>query len=131
ASKAAKDGTELDTDRTSPQDCNRLGNRLQSDRFVARDDPLAIDLDSRNASRLRSRRDDDFLARGERLLLSLGDLNCPFTHKPAAAFDPIDLVLLEQKCDPVGQTSDDAILSRLHLVHVEADRGVAKRETPL
>jgi hypothetical protein len=51
--------------------------------------------------RLRSGRDDDLLARRERLLLSLGDFNRAFAGKPSAAFDPIDLVLLEQELDPV------------------------------
>src|SRR4029078_7912751 len=98
---------------------------------VARNDSLSIDLDSGNASWLGSRGDDDFLARRDRLLLSLGDLNRAFARKATAAFDPIDFVLLEQEPDPVGQPFDDPIFSRLDLIHVEPDGRIAKRKAPL
>src|SRR6185295_5300862 len=46
------------------------------------------------------------------------------------AFDPVDLVLLEQELDPAGEPLDDLVLARVDLLHVEADRGVADRQPP-
>ena len=67
----------------------------------------------------------------QRLLLALGDLDRAFAGQTPAAFDPIDLVLLEQELDAAGQALDDLVLPRLHLRHVEADGRLADRQAPL
>ena len=61
-----------------------FGIVLHVDRFVARDDPLAIDLDAGHAARLRAGGDDDFLLRRERLLVALGDLDLALAGEAAA-----------------------------------------------
>ena len=55
-------------------------------------------------------------------------LDAAAAGQPRRAFDPVDLVLLEQELDALGQAGDDAILPRLHLRHVDRDgRGRARR----
>src|SRR5262245_40900286 len=130
AAEAAEDGRELDAHRAAPHDDDRLGDRLHVHRFVAGDDALAIELNAGHAARLRARGDDDFLLRAQRLLGAVGDLHAALAGQPARALDPVDLVLLEQELDAVGQPLDDLVLSRLHVVHVEVDRRLAEREAP-
>ena len=84
-----------------------------------------------HAARLRAGRDDDLLARGERLLLPLGDLDLALAGQPSAALDPVDLVLLEQQLDAAGEALDDLVLAGVHLGHVDADGGLADRQAPL
>ena len=104
-----------------------FGTSRKCDRFVARDDALAIDLDARHAARRRSGRDDDLLARAQRLRLALEDIDAAVAGQPRRPLDPVDLVLLEQELDALGQPADDAVLPRLHLRHVDAD-GTACRD---
>src|SRR6185369_4233451 len=75
AAEAVEDRRELDADRAAAHDRKRGGHLAQIDGFVARNDALAIDLDARHAARRRSGRDDDFLARAQRLRLALDDLD--------------------------------------------------------
>ena len=56
----------------------------------------------------------------------------PLPVEPRGSLDPVDLVLLEQELDALGQAGDDAILARLHLRHVDADGGRRpERHAPL
>ena len=53
-------------------------------------------------------------------------------RQPRGALDPVNLVLLEEKLDPLRHPADDAILSRVHLRHVEAERSRSRAgDTPL
>src|SRR3954465_12817769 len=131
AAESSKDGPELDADRTRSHDHNRFGNLLESDRFVAGDDSLSIDIYARNTSRLRPGRDNDLLPRRDRLLLPVCDVDRPLTGEPPAALDPVDLVLLEQQLDAASQPFDDAVLARVHALHVNADGRVAEGKSPL
>ena len=54
----------------------------------------------------------------------------PLPARRAGALDPVDLVLLEQELDALGQPGDDLVLARLHLVHVEADGAPRRCVTP-
>src|SRR6266853_920618 len=100
------------------------------DGLVARDDARAIDLDPRNASRRRSGRDDDFLSRTQRLSVAFEHVDSALAREACRAFDPVDLVLLEQELDPLGETADDAVLALLHLRHIDGDRRFADRDPP-
>ncbi len=131
AAEPAEDGRELDADRAAPQDDDRLRNVLQPDRFVTRDDPFAVDGDPGDAPRLRAGRDDDLARRGEDLRLAVGDFDPALARQAAAALDPIDLVLLEEKLDPAGQALDDLVFPRLHLTHVDADCGLTDGQPPV
>ena len=64
-------------------------------------------------------------------LLAVGDLDLALAGEPAAALDPVDLVLLEQQLDAAGQALDDLVLARLDLVHVDADRRLADASGPI
>ena len=75
--------------------------------------------------------DDDLLARVSVCFSPVGDLDLAVAGKPAAALDPVDLVLLEQQLDAAGQPLDDLVLARVHLRHVDADRRLADRQAPL
>ena len=51
--------------------------------------------------------------------------------QPRRPLDPVNLVLLEEKLDPLRHPADDAILARVHLRHVEADRARSRAgDTP-
>ena len=57
---------------------DRLGDLLQADRLVARDDALAIELDAGHAARLRAGGDDDLLACAVSVCLSPSVIStCP------------------------------------------------------
>src|SRR3954451_983130 len=121
APEAAENRSEFDANRATSKDHDRLWNLAKADRFVARDDPLAIDLDPGHAPRLRSRGDDDLLPGNEGLPVALRDLDVAFAGEPPGPLDPVDLVLLEENLDPAGQALDDLVLTGLNLVHVDAD----------
>src|SRR4029450_9210888 len=123
----AEDRRKLDADRAAAHDHDRLRHLGQADRFIARDDPLPIDLDPGDASRVRAGGDDDFLFGDEGLLLPFGDLDLALAGGAAAALDPVDLVLLEEQLDSPGEPLDDLVLAGLDLIHVEADGGLADR----
>ena len=131
AAEAPEDRRELDAHRAAADDGDRLGHFAQADRFVARDDAPAIDLDARHAPRRRSGRDDDLLPRAQRLRLAFEHVDAAVAGQPRRAFDPVDLVLLEQEFDALRQAGDDPVLARLHLGHVDADRPLPCRHAPL
>ena len=131
AAEAAEDRRELHADRAAAENDHRLRHLAQRDGFVARDDPLAIDLHARNASRHGSGGDDDFSRRREALLVAFDDVDLSAPGDRRSAFDPFDLVLLEQKLDALGQSRDHFVLARLHLIHVDADGAFADRDAPL
>ena len=79
--------------------------------------------DAGNAARRRAGGDDDFL-RLERLLVAFEDLDLAVPGQTRRALDPVDLVLLEQELDALGQPADDLVLARVHLPHVDGWRAV-------
>src|SRR5262249_18359420 len=95
---------------------------LEMNRFVARDDALAIDLDARDAARGRAGGDDDLLPRRQRLFVAVEDVDTALAGEPGRALDPINLVLLEQELDAFGQTRDNPVLPCVHLSDVDAGR---------
>src|SRR5439155_22075573 len=101
----AENRRELDADGAAAQDGDRLGDASQVDRFVARDDPLAVDFDPRHAARGRSGCDDDFLAGMEGLLLALEDVDISAAGQARSPFDPVDFVLPEQELDALRQAA--------------------------
>ena len=130
AAEAPEDRRELHADRAAAEDDHRLRHFAQRDRFVARDDALAIDLDARHASRHRAGRDDDFLGRREALLVAFDDVDRSAAGDGRGAFDPLDFVFLEEELDALGEPGDDFVLARLHLIHVDADGALADRDAP-
>ena len=130
AAEAAEDRRELHADGAAAQDHDRFGHFLQVDGFVAGDDARAIDRDPRNAPRRRSGRDDDFLAREQRLGVAFEHVDAALSRQARRALDPVDLVLLEQELDALGQAADDPVLPLLHLRHVDRDRGLADGNPP-
>src|SRR6185436_11119673 len=99
-------------------------------RFVARNDSRVIDLDSRNAARRGSRRDDD-LFRFERLLFAVDDRDLSAAAELRGPLDPGDLVLLEQELDALGQAADDFVFPRVDLRHVDRRRALWNNDSPL
>jgi hypothetical protein len=102
----------------------------QMDRFITGDDPLVIDLDARHAARCRSGGDDD-LARLERLLFPVGDLDRAAAGEPGRPLDPGDLVLLEQELDALREPAHDLVLACVHLRHVDRWRAIRNDNSPL
>src|SRR5262249_55869757 len=97
-------------------------------------DSFPIDLDAGHAPRRRAGRNDDVLARAQRLRLTIDDFDGAAAGQARRSLDPIDLVLPEQKLDALRQAADDAILARLHLIHIDADSRIrtrAGRDAPL
>src|ERR1700682_6691535 len=101
------------------------------DRLVARDDSRAIDLDPWHAARSGTGRNNDLLTSAERLPFALEDVHAAVPGQPGGAFDPVDLVLLEQEFDALGEPADDPILPGLDLAHVDPDRAPRNRHAPL
>ena len=98
AAEAAIDRRELHAHRTAAHDRQRLRHRLEVNRFVAGDDPRAIDRDAGNAARRGAGGDDD-LPRLQRLFVAIGDVDLALAGEPRGPLDPVDLVLLEQELD--------------------------------
>ena len=82
-----------------------------------------------NAPRRGAGGDDDFF-RFQRLSIAFGNLNPPFAGQARRAFDPVDLVLLEQELDSSRQAVDDAVLARVDLVHVDGRRRGGNGDSP-
>ena len=130
AAEAAEDRRELDADRPAAHDGYRFWHFFQVDGFVARDDAPAIELDPGHASRRRPGGHDDLFARAQRLLLAFEHLDAAVARKPRGAFDPIDLVFLEEELDSFAEAGDHSILARLDLDHVDRDRRFADPHSP-
>ena len=93
-----------------------------------------IDGDARHAARRRAGRDDDLRVRLERLRVALEHLDDAVAGQSCGPLDPVDLVLLEEELDPLGQADDDLVLAGMHLLHVDRDRHsrtVTDRHAPL
>ena len=58
----------------------------------------------------------------ERLLLALDDVDASLAGERRRPLDPVDLVLLEQELDALGQAGDDLVLARVHLAMSIAGR---------
>ena len=101
-----------------------FGTSARSNRLVARDDVLLVDLDAGHAARRRSGGDDD-LARRERARVGAGDLDLALAGQARGALDPLDLVLLEQELDALGEAGDDLVLARVDARHVDRRLDVA------
>ena len=54
----------------------------------------------------------------------------PRAGNRGGALDPFDLVFLEQEFDALGKPGHDFVFTRLHLIHVDADRAFADRDAP-
>jgi hypothetical protein len=63
------------------------------------------------------------LLRGQVLLRAVvqGDLDAELPGEPRGAFDPVDLVLLEEHLDAAGEPGDHLVLARVHGGHADAD----------
>ena len=57
------------------------------------------------------------------------DLDAAVAGQPRRALDPVDLVLLEQELDALGQAGDDPVLAGVHLRHVDADGATGRRRS--
>src|SRR5207248_11016340 len=90
AAKTTEDRGELDADRAASEDHDRSRNFGQMNRFVARQDPLAIDCDSRAAAWRGACRDDDLLAGAESLLVPLEYVDAAVPGQSRGAFDPVN-----------------------------------------
>src|SRR5262245_28759198 len=117
APEPTEDGRELDTDRARSQNHQRFWYFAQVYRFVAGDDSSAVEHDVWNAARCGSRSDDDVACR-QGLLVAFKDLYLAGSGKARSAFNPVNLVLFEQKLNAPGQPRDDLVLARVNLTHV-------------
>src|SRR4029077_2470329 len=121
---------ELHADRAASHDHQGLRHVAKLTRFVARDDATAIDLHTRHAATGRAGRDDALLARAQSLRVAFEDIDAAVAGQTGRSLDPVDLVFLEEELDAFGQAADDAVLPRLHLAHVDADRTRRQGDAP-
>ena len=118
---------ELDADRAGAEHDERLRLRGQGHRLAVLDDPLAVDRDAGQRARARTGREDHVLGL-ERALPSsrVTSIWCGF-HAPGArqqlrgARDRVDLVLLEQEADALGDLVGDIARALDHRGEVDAD----------
>ena len=120
--KTGPDRAELQPDNPGADNDQLFGNFLERDGPGIGHDALFVDLDIRQGGRLRPRRDHDIL-RIQRLLLAVLaiDLDDALVLDAAKAFDVIDLVLLHQEFDALGQALHGIFLLAHHLRQVDLD----------
>ena len=87
-----------------------LGDLAKGKRAGGGDDGLLVDLDAGQGARLRAGGDDGVLG----LVDLVPDLDLAGLGDGAPAFQPVDLVLLEQELDPAGVAVHDRLLVILH-----------------
>ena len=121
AAEPREDRGELHADRAAAQDRHALRHLAQMDRLVARDDSLSVDLNPRHTARRRAGRDDDLFAGAQALFLAFEYVHAAVAGQTGRAFDPVDLVFLEEELDALAQAADDPILAGVHLRHVDPD----------
>lgn len=120
--KTAPDTAHLETDNTGTDDNHLLGDLLELKSAGGADNLLLVDLDAGEGSDLGTSSDDDVLG------LDLGlaavvesDLDSGGAAEATGTLDIVDLVLLEETLDTLGETSDGARLGLEHGLEVERD----------
>src|SRR5690625_395508 len=116
------DRAELETDVARAYHHQVLGDLLEGERLRGRDDPLAVQFDSRQGGNARAGSNNYVpgLQLGALAILGVhGDL--PGTQQFAAAPVPFDIVLPVEEVDAVGVRLDDGILLGEHRLEVELD----------
>mmetsp|Transcript_7269 Transcript_7269/g.26348 ORF Transcript_7269/g.26348 Transcript_7269/m.26348 type:complete len:435 (+) Transcript_7269:289-1593(+) len=112
-------GPELQPDDAAADDDHLLGDLLECNGAGGRHDPLLVDLDAWERGDLASRRQHDVL--GDYLLLaSLGGCHRNLVRPGdlAPPLDILDLVLLEQALDSLGQAAHGLLLLGHHLANI-------------
>ena len=114
---------ELDADVAAADDDHRLRHALQVERAGRADDAFLIHLDARKCHHLGAGGDDDVLALQHPRLAAVlrGDLDGVGAGKARRAQHVLDLVLLEQEGDALGQVVNHLVLARKHGVEVGFD----------
>ena len=122
--QAAPDRAEFQTDDPGADDDHALGHGGQGEGACGVDDAPLIHLHAGQPRRLRARGDDDVLG-GEGLLGPVVGAHDDLARaaEPTGALDPVDLVLLEQEFDALGQGRDAVVLLLLHLRQIEGNGG--------
>ena len=128
--QAAPHRAQLQADDAGADDDQALGDLRQRQGAGGVDDALLVDGHARQRGRLGAGGDDDVLGfqGGDRAVLG-GDLDLARAGDLARALDPLDLVLLEQELDALGQGGHRVglLLHHLHEVqlglHLDAEGG--------
>ena len=131
AAEAAEDRRELHADGAAAENDHRLRHFAQCDGLITGDDARAIDRNARNAPGRRAGGDHDLVGCRHALRVAVDHLDPSAPGDRRGAFDPFDLVLPEEELDALGEARDHFVLAGLHLVHVDADRALGDRDTPL
>jgi hypothetical protein len=122
STETAPDRGHLETNDTTTNDDHLLGNGLEGNGASRGDDLLLVDGKTGEGSGFGTSCDDDVLA-ADAGLTTLGevDLDGVLVGKGGGALDVLDVVLLEQELDTLGQTADRSLLGLHHLLEVELD----------
>ena len=112
----------LQTDDATTDDDHLLGDLRQLERAGAGDDALLVDGQAGEGCRLAPGGNEDVLpAHGLLTALQHVDLDSVLIDKRTCAFQVVDVVLLQQELDTLGQPVYRAILGLHHLRKVELD----------
>lgn len=116
------DRTELETDDTSTDDNETLGNLSEGESTSGSDDALLIDSDTGENSGLRTSGDEDVVGLDDLRTTSVeGDSDLVLASDLTLTDDVVDLVLLEKTLNTLGKTSDSLLLGLHEATHVHGD----------
>lgn len=112
----------LETDDTATNDDHLLGDFLERDSTSGGDDPLLIDGQAGERCGLGTGGNENVLG-ADRGLAALNEVDSDgvLVLECAGALDVLDVVLLEEELDTLGQTSNRRILRLHHGREVELD----------
>ena len=122
--QAPPDRAQLQPDDPGADDDHRLRHGGEGQRPGGIDDPRLVHLDAGQTGRLGPRGDDDVAGVEHSVPAGTRDRDLARSGDAAEALDPLDLVLLEQEFDALGQGPDAVALLLLHLGKVELDRAL-------
>ncbi|MPM99020.1 hypothetical protein SDC9_146210 [bioreactor metagenome] len=114
-------GTHFEADHARADQAQRLGNLVQVQSTVIRQDELFVERHARQRTGVGASSDDDLLAGDGFFFLARHlDFVAAFSslHERTTAVEERDLVLLEQVQDAIVALLHDALLARNHLGHV-------------
>jgi len=120
--QAGPDGGHLETNDTTTNDDHLLGDLSKGNGAGRGDDLLLVDVEAGEGSGLGAGCDKDVLA-ADGGLATLGEVDGDgvLIGEGAGALDVLDVVLLEQELDTLGQAVDGGLLCLHHLAQVELD----------
>lgn len=122
STKTRPDGGHLETNDTTTDDAHLLGDLSKGNSASGGDNLLLVDSKAGEGSSLRASCDNNVLATDAGLAtVNKVDRDGVLVGERASALDVLDVVLLEQELNTLGEATNGALLGLHHLAEVELD----------